>query len=290
MGALQGKTVAITGAGRGIGRAIALHSAAEGANVVVADYGVGLDGTSPKSEVASAVVREIEQLGGSAIAVSESVTSMAGAQAIVRSAVEAFGGLDGVVCCAGVLRHRPFLEMSEDDFSFVVDTHLKGHFTVFRAAAEQAVASARPVSMVAISSGYLQGDPTRANYRAAKAGVVALMKSVAMAGEGGAFRCNAIAPIANTRMTEASNMVMKGGPEDIAPMAVYLMSQASEPLNGQIFTVDADRIATWQDPVENRMVFAASRWTQSELADQVPWLFEDTANRMVMRVEASAEE
>ncbi|MFA7324849.1 MAG: SDR family oxidoreductase, partial [Candidatus Nanopelagicales bacterium] len=132
-----------------------------------------------------------------------------------------------------------------------------------------------------------QGDPGRVNYRAAKAGVVALMKSVAMAGEGGAFRCNAIAPVANTRMTEASNMIMKGGPEDVAPMAVYLMSAASAPLNGQIFTVDADRIATWQDPVEQRMVFAASRWTQAELAEQVPWLFEDTAHRMVMRGEAA---
>lgn len=283
MAALAGRTVVITGAGGGIGRAIAINAAAEGANVVVADYGVALDGTNPRSEVADAVVAEIEAAGGSATAVNESVTSPAGAQAIIRAAVETYGGLDGVVCCAGVLRHRPFLEMSVEDFSFVVDTHLVGHFTVFQAAAQLAVASNRPVSLVAISSGYLAGDPTRANYRAAKAGVVALMKSVAMAGEGGLYRCNAIAPIANTRMTEASNMLMKGGPEDVAPMAVYLMSQASEQLNGQVFTVDGDRIATWQDAVENRMTFTSEQWTQAALAEQVPWLFQDTANRVTIR-------
>ena len=102
----------------------------------------------------------------------EPVTTLEGARRIVQAGIDAFGAVDGAVCCAGILRHRPFVEMSEDDFSLVVDTHLKGHFNVFRALAEHVVARAGTASMVAISSGYVSGDPVRANYRAAKAGIV----------------------------------------------------------------------------------------------------------------------
>jgi NAD(P)-dependent dehydrogenase (short-subunit alcohol dehydrogenase family) len=147
---------------------------------------------------------------------------------------------------------------------------------VFRALAEHVVARGGTASMVAISSGYVSGDPIRANYRAAKAGVVALMKSVALAGETSGFRCNCIAPGANTRMTEAASLVMDGEPEDVAPMAVYLLSDASSTINGRIFTVIGDRIASWRDPVEDRMIHAAGQWTQEDLADQVPWLLSET--------------
>src|ERR687895_644501 len=103
---LEGKTVAVTGAGRGIGRAVALACAAEGANVVVADIGVSLDGSDPTSEVADAVVDKIADLGGNAVAVAESVTTMSGGERIVRTAVETWGRIDGVVCVAGILRER----------------------------------------------------------------------------------------------------------------------------------------------------------------------------------------
>ena len=143
MGVLTGKTVVVTGAGRGIGRAIARASAQAGGGVVVADYGVELDGRDPSTEVAERVVAEITAAGGAAVAVAESVTTLEGARRIVRAGIEAFGAVDGAVCCAGILRHRPFVEMSEDDFSLVVDTHLKGHFNVFCALAEHVVAACR---------------------------------------------------------------------------------------------------------------------------------------------------
>ena len=131
---LDGKVVAITGAGGGIGRAVALAAAAEGAKVVVADIGVGLAGEDPTSEVAEAVVKEIEAAGGEAVAVAESVTTLAGGEQIIGAGVERWGRIDGVVAVAGILRERMLFNMSEDEWDAVIETHLKGHFTVFRAA------------------------------------------------------------------------------------------------------------------------------------------------------------
>ena len=131
---LDGKVVAITGAGGGIGRAVALAAAAEGAKVVVADIGVSMAGEDPTSEVAEAVVAEIEAAGGEAVAVAESVTTLAGGERIVGTGVERWGRIDGVVAVAGILRERMLFNMSEDEWDAVIETHLKGHFTVFRAA------------------------------------------------------------------------------------------------------------------------------------------------------------
>jgi NAD(P)-dependent dehydrogenase (short-subunit alcohol dehydrogenase family) len=272
MGVLTGKAVVITGAGQGIGRAMALAAAAEGAGVVVADPGVKLDGTEPSRNVAEGVSTEIAAAGGSAIAVAESVASLAGARRIVEACVDRFESVNGVVCCAGILRHGPFMEMSEDDFTAVIDVHLKGHFNMFRAVTERPEGGTT-ASLVAISSGYISGDPVRASYRAAKAGIVALMQSVALAGKSVGFRCNGIAPIANTRMTRDSQLLVDGDPEDVAPMGVYLLSDASRDVNGRLFSVRGDRIASWRDPVEDRMIRGNRPWSQEELARQVPWLY-----------------
>jgi NAD(P)-dependent dehydrogenase (short-subunit alcohol dehydrogenase family) len=272
MDVLSGKAVVITGAGQGIGRAMALAAAAEGAGVIVADPGVQLDGTDPSPNVAETVSMEIAAAGGSALAVAESVVSLAGARRIVETCVDRFGSVNGVVCCAGILRHGPFTEMSEDDFTAVIDVHLKGHFNMFRAVTERPEGGST-ASLVAISSGYLAGDPVRVNYRAAKAGIVALMQSVALAGQSAGFRCNGIAPIANTRMTRDSQLLVDGDPEDVAPMGVYLLSDASRAINGRLFSVRGDRISSWRDPVEDRMIRTDRRWSQEDLARQVPWLY-----------------
>jgi NAD(P)-dependent dehydrogenase (short-subunit alcohol dehydrogenase family) len=129
---LDGKTIAVTGAGRGIGRAVAMACAANGANVVVNDFGVSMDGQDPDSEVANAVVAEIEAAGGSAVAVADSVTTMEGGARIVQTAVDTYGKIDGVVCVAGILRERMLFNMAEDEWDPVIETHLKGTFTVFR--------------------------------------------------------------------------------------------------------------------------------------------------------------
>ena len=263
MGLLDEKVVVVTGAGRGIGRAIALAVAASGANVVVNDFGVTMDGREPSSEVADAVVSEIVGAGGSAVASPDTVATMDGGSAIIQAGLDAWGRIDGVVCCAGIIRHRPFLEMSEAEWDGVIETNLKGTFTVFRAAAE-VMARQGSGSLVAISSGFVLGDPMRANYRAAKAGVVALMMSVAMAGEADGYRANAIAPVANTRMTQAAN-IDAPPPEDVAPLAVYLLSDLAHRVNGRVLSISGRRLAAWSAPTEVNAQFTEGRWTPEAL-------------------------
>ena len=167
---LKDKVVAITGAGGGIGRAVALAAAAEGARVVVADIGVGLAGEDPKSEVAEALVADIESAGGEAVAVGESVTTLAGGEKIIGAGVERWGRIDGVVAIAGILRERMLFNMAEDEWDAVIETHLKGHFTVFRAASAIMRKQEGGGSLVAFTSGAFAGSVAQANYAAAKGG------------------------------------------------------------------------------------------------------------------------
>src|SRR5271157_4643286 len=134
-GFLEGKVVAVTGGGGGIGRAVALGAAEAGAKVLVADFGVGMAGEDPSSEVAEAVVTEITRAGGQAIAVADDISKMESGERLIATAVETWGRIDGVVAVAGILRERMLFNMSEDEWDAVIATHLKGHFTVFRAAA-----------------------------------------------------------------------------------------------------------------------------------------------------------
>lgn len=269
---LEEKVVVVTGAGRGIGREVAIAAAAEGAAVVVADYGVAMDGGEPSSTVAGAVAAEIQAAGGRAIGVGDTVVTVAGAERMVRTAVEQFGRIDGVVCSAGVLRPSAFLEMSEDDWDTVIATHVRGHFTVFQAAARAMVEQGTAGSLVAVGSGYLSGTPMIANYRTAKAGVLALTMTAAMELAEHSIRANCFAPAANTRMTESFGVQVQGDAGDVAPMAVYLLSDLSKDVNGQIFSVAGGRIAGWSDPFEDRIVRKQGRWTAEELSREIPAL------------------
>ncbi len=169
MGYLDGKAIAVTGAGRGIGRAVALLCASEGASVVVNDYGVTMDGNEPTSIVANEVVAEIEAAGGKAVANPSSVTTMEGGASIVQSALDSFGHIDGVVCVAGILRERMLFNMSEDEWDPVPETHLKGTFTVFRAAAPifRSRNRARSSASLRVRSPRRSRRPTTARPRAA---------------------------------------------------------------------------------------------------------------------------
>jgi NAD(P)-dependent dehydrogenase (short-subunit alcohol dehydrogenase family) len=272
MGLLDGKAIVVTGAGRGIGREVALAAGAAGAQVVVADYGVALDGGEATSELAAEVAAEIASAGGEAVGVGDSVTTKEGAERIVNTTIERFGRIDGALTAAGIQRPGPFLEMSEEDWDGVIATHLRGQFTVLQAAAKAIVAQGGGGSLVAMGSGYLSGAPHLANYRAAKAGVLALAMTAAAELEELGVRVNTLAPAANTRMTDGFGVKVKGEAADVAPLALYLLSDLSKDVTGQIFSIAGGRIAGWSDPFENKVVLKDGRWTVEELAGHVPGL------------------
>jgi NAD(P)-dependent dehydrogenase (short-subunit alcohol dehydrogenase family) len=268
---LSDKVVAITGAGGGIGRAVALAAAAEGARVVVADIGVSMAGEDPKSEVAEAVVAEIAAFGGEAVAVAESVTTLDGGERIVGAGIERWGRIDGVVAVAGILRERMLFNMSEEEWDAVVETHLKGHFTVFRAASAVMRKQEGGGALVAFTSGAFAGSVAQANYAAAKGGIVSLVRSAAAGLHRYGITANAIAPIARTRMSANVPMDIAeiGDPEDVAPMVVYLLSDRAKHVTGQVYTAVGSKIAVWNQPVEVRAMYATGRWTPEDIADRL---------------------
>ncbi|RMB83241.1 SDR family oxidoreductase [Streptomyces shenzhenensis] len=270
---LAGKAVAVTGAGRGIGRAVALAAAAEGARVVVNDYGVATDGTSPTSEVADSVVKEIEAAGGTAVAVADDVSTMAGGRRVVETALSAYGRLDGVVCVAGILRERMLFNMSEQEWDPVVATHLKGTFTVFRAAAE-VMRAQRSGTLIGFTSGNHQGSVSQANYSAAKGGIISLVRSAALGLHKYGVTANAVAPVARTRMSAGVPMELTeiGEPEDVAALVVYLLSDRARelPVTGQVYTIAGPKIAVWAQPRELRAAYAEGTWTPERIADFLP--------------------
>jgi NAD(P)-dependent dehydrogenase (short-subunit alcohol dehydrogenase family) len=271
-GMLEGKVVAVTGAGRGIGRAVALACADAGAKVVVNDYGVSMNGEDPSSEVADAVAAEIKAAGGEAVAVADSVATMAGGQRIVDTAVNTFGRIDGVVCVAGILRERMLFNMTEDEWDPVIETHLKGTFTVFKAASVY-MREQRSGALVGFTSGAgMWGSIAQANYASAKAGIVALVRSAALGLGKYGVRANIVAPVARTRMSDnvPGGTAETGEPEDVAPLVVYLLSDAAKDVTGQSYTAVGGKIALWSQPREIRAMYSDHRWTPEEIADKLP--------------------
>jgi NAD(P)-dependent dehydrogenase (short-subunit alcohol dehydrogenase family) len=270
LGLLAGKSIVVTGAGRGIGRAVALECARAGANVVVADLGVGMAGEDPTSDVADAVVNEIGEAGGSALAFAHDIATMQGGGGVVQAAVDAWGQIDGVVTCHGILRERMLFNMSEDEWDDVVRVHLKGTFTIFRAASA-IMRKQGSGSLVAFTSGAFQGSVAQANYSAAKGGIVSLVRSAALGLYRYGVRANAVAPVARTRMSEnvPAGLVEIGEAEDVAPMCAYLLSDRAADVTGQIYTAVGSRIAVWNQPQELRSMTTDGRWTPEEIADRL---------------------
>jgi NAD(P)-dependent dehydrogenase (short-subunit alcohol dehydrogenase family) len=290
---LEGKNIAVTGGGAGIGRAIALACASEGANIIVADYGVSMDGSDPSSEVADAVVAEIEAGGGTAMAVAGDVSQFDVGEQIVAAACDTWGTIDGVICPAGVLRERMLFNMSEDEWDAVIDVHLKGHFNVYRAAMARMRKQETGGSLVGFTSGAFTASTAQANYAAAKGGIVSLTRSAAMIAAslrlrgGPAINANCIAPVAKTRMSENVPFEIETGePEDIAPMAIYLMSDAGRDVNAQIYTVVGRRISVWNQPQELRTMWApGDQWTADEIADMLPRTIDQEPNPFIADLE-----
>ncbi len=265
---LQGKVVVVTGAGAGIGRDLALAMAREGARVVVNDVG----------DAAHQVVAEICSAGGEALASVESVSEAAAAQRIVDGAVDAFGRIDGVVNNAGILRDRIFHKMGADEWDAVIRVHLYGSYYVSRAAANHFKEQGGGAFVHMTSTSGLIGNLGQANYNAAKMGIAALSKSIALDMQKFNVRSNCIAPFAWTAMTSSIptdtpdqvarvEKFKQMTPAKIAPLAVYLLSDAAAGVNAQIFTVRNNEIFLMSQPRPVRSVHRQEGWTARSLAE-----------------------
>ncbi len=269
MAYLEGKVVAVTGAGRGIGRAVALDAARNGAKVVVNDFGVAMDGTEPSSEVANAVVAEIKEAGGEAVANPSSVTEMEGGASIVQSAIDNFGRIDAVVAVAGILRERMLFNMTEEEWDPVIATHLKGTFTVFRAAAP-IMRKQKSGTMIGFTSGAFAASIAQANYSSAKGGIVSLVRSAAAGMYKYGVTANCVAPVAKSRMSgEVPMNITMGEPEDVAPLVTFLIGERARHITGQIYSINGGKIGVYNQPAQVRSMEKAGRWDAEEIADQI---------------------
>ncbi|MFC9363261.1 SDR family oxidoreductase [Rhodococcus sp. NPDC057014] len=286
-GVVDGRVVIVTGAGRGIGRAHALAFAAEGAKVVVNDIGAGLDGSATGESPAEQVVAEIVAAGGEAVVNGDDVADWAGAENLIRTAIDTYGRLDVLVNNAGFLRDRMLVGMSEQEWDAVVRVHLKGHFATLRHAAAYWRAEAKagnPVDarVVNTSSGAgLQGSIGQGNYAAAKAGIAELTIQAAAELKNYGVTVNAIAPAARTRMTVGAGGAMAEAmaapeegfdamaPENISPLVVWLGSVESKDVSGRVFEVEGGKITVaegWRHgPAQDK----GARWEPKEIGPVV---------------------
>lgn len=298
---LEGKVIAMTGAGRGIGRECALLAASEGARVVVNDPGVNPDGSGTDNGPAAQVVEEIKKAGGEAVANFADVSTMEGGESVVRSALDTWGRLDGLINLAAILRDRMIFNLNEEEWDDVIRVDLKGHFTTIKPASVlmRQQRYGRIVNYSSVSG--LQGNSGQANYGAAKAGVAGLTRVAARDLGRYGVTVNCIAPGASTRLTAtvpqasrelraargiagaggaapapatntaAQEAAAMRGPDMVAPMTVYLLLDEAWNINGRIFQVAGGHVGLLQDmypPFKN--IYKHGKWTLDELRMLVP--------------------
>ena len=302
MGLLDGKVIALTGAGRGIGRAVALLAASEGAKIVVNDAGVNPDGSGHDGGPADPVAAEIKAAGGEAVSNTANISTMEGGESVVQQALDEFGKLDGLVNLAAILRDRMIFNMTEEEWDTVVNVDLKGHFTTIKPASVimRQQRYGRIINFSSVSG--LQGNPGQANYGAAKAGIGGLTRVVARDLGRYGVTCNAIAPGALTRLTLAvptdtakkraaagigtpgeadvdpeevarqrEAELAERGPDRIAPMVVYLLLDEAWNINGATFAVasgDIGLLPFLYPPIRN--IHKEGLWSLAELQQLVP--------------------
>jgi NAD(P)-dependent dehydrogenase (short-subunit alcohol dehydrogenase family) len=281
---VAGKVAIVTGAGRGIGRGIALLLAQEGARVVVCDIGASLDGAGTDAGPAQTVVNEIKKAGGAAIASTLSISDPGNAEKIVAAALDAFGRVDIVVNNAGILRDRIFHRMSWSDWSDVINVHLHGSFAMSRACASHFREQNSGSFVHMTSTSGLVGNFGQANYMAAKMGIVGLSRGIALDMARFNVRSNCIAPFAWTRMIDSISAeteqerervarIREMTPEKIAPLTVYLASDRAEGVTGQIFSVRNNEIYLFNQNRPIRTIHRSDGWTPEKLDAQLKGAF-----------------
>ena len=280
MGMLEGKVVAVTGAGRGVGREIALLCAKHGAAVIVNDPGVGGGGEGGDAGPAQETVNDIIAAGGKALANLASVADPKGAASIIEDAVQRFGRIDAVVNNAGILRDAIWHKMSHEDWHAVIDVHLHGAFNVSKAATPYFREQQSGSFIHFTSTSGLIGNVGQANYSAAKLAIVGLSQSIALDMARAGVRSNCIAPFAWSRMIasiptetpEAKQRVERlktMSADKIAPLVVYLASDASKDVTNQIFSVRKNEIVLYNKPRPIRSMTKIEGWTPEAIAEEL---------------------
>lgn len=283
-GLLAGRVAIVTGAGRGIGRAHALELAAHGAKVVVNDYGVSLAGEGTGESPADEVVALIEGRGGESVANDADVADFAAAEAMVRQAIDTFGGLDILVNNAGFVRDRMLVNTSEEEWDAVIRVHLKGHFAPLRHAgaywrAEAKQGRRRAARVVNTSSGAgLQGSVGQATYSAAKAGIAGLTLVAAQELRRYGVTVNAIAPVARTRMTEGAFPEMMASPDgrsgggfdamdpaNNSPIVAWLASEDAGDVTGRVIEIEGGQITVESGWAHGPARDLGARWAAAEV-------------------------
>jgi len=288
---LEGKNAVVTGAGRGIGREIALALAHQGAQVVVNDLCGHFDGTGSDSKPADEVVREIKKSGGNAVANYDTVSNFDAAKNIIGTCVESFGNIDILVNVAGIVRRVTLHKMSEQEWDDVITVHLKGTFNCCRHSLESMRQQKNGRIINFTSDAWIQPGIGYGNYAAAKGGIVSLSRALATEGKRVGVTCNTIAPYAASRMATAlisPEMVEAGyregvvdertyhewmnppSPEHITAIAVYLASEYTANVTGRVFGASRGRVAIYSEPEEVKGLYKDGVWTPEELVDLMP--------------------
>ena len=284
MGVLNGKVGVVTGAGRGIGREICLNFAREGAKVVVNDLGGDRDG-SGEGKIADEVVKEIQDLGGEAVANYDSVGTVEGGENLFKTTIDAFGEMDFLVNNAGILRDRTLYNMEESDWDAIMEVHLKGHYNCTRPFVryirDENRLNCRILNMSSVSG--LYGNFGQTNYGAAKAGIAGFSRSLAL--EVAKYKCtvNTISPGAATRLTidlieaagrEYDENDWTQGPEQIAPVVTWLCSEEAKDITSQIIHSQGGILGIMQQPAVIKSFTSDNLWTIDQLNQLMPELIE----------------
>jgi NAD(P)-dependent dehydrogenase (short-subunit alcohol dehydrogenase family) len=269
--------VIVTGGGGGIGAAVAQRFAEAEYGVVVNDVGVTVSGENPTPAAADHVVADIEAKGGRALAHYGSVTDANVVEEMLRVAVDTYGQLDAIVTCHGILRERMIFNMTAEEWASVVDVHLNGTYFCFRYASAQMREQGSGSIVALTSAAGLEGSPAQANYAAAKAGIMGLAFSTALAMGKYGVNVNCIVPAANTRMTARLTSATAGtrpaderqSPDLIAELALALAEPPCRHITGQLLTAAGQRLARWQPPTESSGIQFDAPPSLSEVEDAV---------------------